>query len=249
VNYRICFNAYLRRQAYCPATIKSYDYALNDYMAYFRLGRKRAGLLKNFNPPRLEAYKEYLLDTRGLRPSTVNRRLTALSAFARFLWGRGLLEYNPLEAVARVRSDGTSKVRPLASWEEVQKFRREVNLDVLELPGRLIAELLYTGLSVREIRELRYDENAGPGSIKAKERVITLHPEARLALSHYLILRPILRGAYLIAGEEADCSLKPGAVYYLMHKFSQKIAARVTVRDLRLARFVAAQTGEKDIAA
>ncbi len=156
MNYRICFNAYLRRQAYRPATIKSYDYALNDYMAYFRLGRKRASLLKNFNPPRLEAYKEYLLDTCGLRPSTVNRRLTALSAFARFLIERGLLPYNPLELVARLNNDGTIKARRLAAWEDIQNLRQEVGKDLLELPGRLIVELLYTGVSVREMRELHY---------------------------------------------------------------------------------------------
>lgn len=240
MNYRACFTAYLRRQAYSPATVNSYDYALNDYISYFRLGRKRASLLKNFNPRHLESYKEYLLGTRGLRPSTANRRLTALSAFARFLLERGLLDYNPLELVTRLNSDGTERTRRPVSWEEVQNLRNEVGSDVLELPGRVIVELLYAGINVRELRELRYNEKSGSESIKVGQREIILHPEAQLALSHYLLLRPILWGEYLIAGEGADRSLKTGFVYYLLQKFSKKIAARVTVRDLRLAQFMLA---------
>lgn len=240
MRYHACFIAYMRRHAYSLATIKSYDYALSDYISYFRLGRKRAPLLQGFNPRQLESYKKYLLKTRGLRPSTANRRLTALSAFARLLIERGLLPYNPLELVARVKSDGSDKTRPIASRQEVQDLCREVGRDVLELPGRLIVELLYTGISVRELRGLRYDKQASLEIIKVGGRVITLHPEAQLALNHYLILRPVLRGDYLIAGEAADGSLKPGAIYYIMRKFSQKINARVAVRDLRLARFAQA---------
>ncbi|MEN6348745.1 MAG: hypothetical protein ABFD08_05015 [Syntrophomonas sp.] len=37
--------------------------------------------------------------------------------------------------------------------------------------------------------------------------------------------------------EATDRSLKPNAVYYTLQKFSRKISARVTVRDLRLAQF------------
>lgn len=240
MNYRACFTVYLRRQAYRPATVKSYAYALNDYIAYFRRAWKRDSILKNFVPRRLDSYKSYLLNARQLRPSTVNRRLSALSAFARFLLGRGLLAYNPLELVARVDSAGIDKTRPLAAWEEVQSFRSEVGQDILELPGRLIIELLYTGIGVRELCDLRYDEKAGPENIRVGERSIKLHGEAKLALSHYLLLRPILWGEYLIAGEAADYSLKPAAVYRLLRKFSKKIAARITVRDLRLARFVLA---------
>lgn len=238
MNYRACFIAYLRRQGYSLTTVKSYDYALDDYISYFRLVRKRASLLKSFNPRQLESYKEYLIVTRGLRPSTTNRRLTALSAFARFLLKRGLLPYNPLELVARLNSDGTERTRRRASWEDIQNLRHEVNSDVLELPDRLIVELLYAGISVRELRELRYDEKAGTESIEVDKRIIKLHPEAQLALSHYLLLRPILRGEYLIAGEGEGWSLKPSAVYYILQKFSKKIAAPVTISDLRLARFV-----------
>lgn len=240
MNYRACFVIYLRRQAYCPTTVKSYDYALNDYISYFRLIRKRASVLKNFNAQHLESFRKYLTVTRGLRPSTVNRRLTALSAFARFLIKRDLLPYNPLELVARLNHDGTIRARRMAAWEDIQNLRQEVHKDLLELPGRLIVELLYTGASVREIRELRYDANSGTDNLKVGERVLVLHPEARVALSHYLILRPILWGDYLIAGEEHDRFLKPDTVYYILQKLSKKISARVTVRDLRLARFALA---------
>lgn len=239
MNYRLCFSAFLRQQAKSPATVKSYSHALDEYISYCRSTRKRS-LLKSFNPENLEAYKEHLLINRGLRPSTVNRRLTGLSTFARFLLVRGLLTYNPLELVARVRSDGTSNVRRRAAWEDVQSLRREIHQDFFDLRGRLVVELLYAGISMNEIRELRYDETAGTESIKVGERLIMLHPEARLALEHYRILRPILLGEHLIVDSGEGWSLKPGTVYYVLQKFSRIIGARVGVRDLRLAQFAPA---------
>ncbi len=237
MNYRVCFAAYLRRQGKRPATIKTYSYALADFRAYCRPAGKRVNIRKHMQPRQLESYKEYLLNSRGLRPSTVNCRLTALSAFARFLLGRGILDYNPLELLARVRSNERWRIRPQASWEDVQKLRREVNQDVLDLEGRLIVELLYTGMTVRDLCSLRWEGQAGEDGIRIGERKIRLHPEARLALEHYLILRPILLGSYLIVGNGEGWALKPGTVYAVIKRLAKRIDAPVSVRDLRLARF------------
>ncbi len=256
MNYQSCFAAYLRRQGKCPATVRHYTRATADFKDYCTRAGNRGSLLKNLQLLQLEGYRDYLLKTRGLRPSTVNNRLTAMSAWARFLLAQGILAYNPLELVSRVSSDGTCKARSWASGEEVRQLCREVNRDVLDLTGRIIVELLYTGLSVRELCSLRWNGEPAGDCLQLGKRQIMLHPEARLALKHYMILRPILTGDYLVVGGGEEWSLKPGTVYALLKRLSKKITAAVSVRDLRLAQFTestgdlpAAAEAQKEIAA
>lgn len=104
MNYRVCFAAYLRLQGRKESTVKSYGRALAEFATYCGSQKKNGGLLKQFNPHKLQSYKDNLLYDRDLRPSTVNRRLSALSAFARFLLSKGLLKGNPLELVSRAGS-------------------------------------------------------------------------------------------------------------------------------------------------
>ncbi|MDD3267829.1 MAG: phage integrase N-terminal SAM-like domain-containing protein [Syntrophomonadaceae bacterium] len=238
MNYQASFAAHLRRRGKSPATIKNYTRALAGFKDYCTRSGKRGSVRKNLQPLQLEGYRDYLLKTRGLRPSTVNGRLTALSAFARLLLEQRLLACNPLELVARVSRDGKCKTRHRASWEEVRQLRREVNRDVMDLSGRIIVELLYTGLTVAELRSLRWNGQPVGDSLQIGKRKILLHPEARLALKHYMVLRPILMGDYLIVGDGEEWSLKPGAVYALLQRLSKKIHASVSTRDLRLAQFV-----------
>lgn len=106
----------------------------------------------------------------------------------------------------------------------------------MDLTGRMIVELLYTGLTMRELRSLRWNGEPGGESLLVGKRRIMLHPEAQLALKHYMIVRPILMGDFLIVGQGKEWSLKPGTVYSLLKGLSRK--AQVLVRDLRLAKFM-----------
>lgn len=237
MNYRLCFQVYLRRQGRSRSTIKRYSAVVTEYIAYRRSRQRRAGIVKSLSIKHLETYKLYLGKVRRLRPSTINSRLTALSAFARFLILKEQLTYNPLEMVPRIRPDGSCTSPGTASRESVQALRREIHRDLLELPGRVIVELLYAGLSVCEICSLLHDRQMSNERLVLQDRQVNLHSEARLALKHYKILRPLLIGDRLIVGNSKDGVMQPGAVYYLLQRFSKKIGVRVSVRDLRLAQF------------
>jgi site-specific recombinase XerD len=237
MNYRLCFEVYLRRRHKSPATIKRYSRALTEYLSRHPSRKKRAGIVERLQIEYIEAYRNYLHTVRRLRPSTVNGRLTALSHFARFLMVKGILAHNPLEMVARLKGDGSCALFDHAPRDSVQALRREIHRDVLELPGRVIVEFLYAGLSVREVCALLKDRQTGGEHLVLSERKVRLHREARLALEHYMILRPLLIGDRLIVGSNKDGVLRPGAVYYLLRRFSEKIGMRVKVRDLRLAQF------------
>lgn len=112
-----------------------------------------AGLLRS---GRVEEYRDYLLEEKKLRPSTVNGRLSSLSVFARFLMEHSLLPFNPLALVERIR-ENELPARPPALYTQVQALRREVHSDILNLRDRAVVELLYTGLSVGELCSLFWE--------------------------------------------------------------------------------------------
>lgn len=240
MNYHQCFHSTLRRQGKSQATIKNYLRAFREFISFCRGKAARCRVICNLRPDRLEAYRDYLLQQRQLRPSTVNGRLTGMSAFARFLRGRGLLEYNPLELVARVGNNADYKERPLASREDIEHLRREVDRDVLELPGRPIIELLCAGLSVRELCSLVWQGEKTINNLRVGSLRVELHEEARRALEQYLVLRPVLRGIYLIVGDGPDGALLPRQVYSTVTRLARKCHVHVTTRDLRLRRFAPA---------
>ncbi|HWP96584.1 MAG TPA: phage integrase N-terminal SAM-like domain-containing protein [Syntrophomonadaceae bacterium] len=242
MNYRLCFASYLHRQNKSPGTIKHYSRALANFLAYSRSNNRRVSVAQYLHPERLEAYKDYLINNRCLRPSTINGCLTALSSFARFLLGKGILDYNPLELVPRVQKNSLSIPRAQASWDAVQELRREVHQDPLVLPGRVIIELLYAGLTVRELRTIHRNNRIDIDTLLVNERRVQLDPQAQLSLEHYKALRHIQIGDYLVVGTGANGSLKLSEVYGVVKRFSKIIGTRITVRDLRLAQFAMAQS-------
>ncbi len=241
MNYRVCFAAYLRRRGRRDATVKSYVLALAEFCKYSGCQGRKRSLCKRLAPGQVEAYKLYLLSRRGLRPSTVNRRLSALSAFARFLMEKRRLSSNPLELVPRAgrKTPSTDEIR--TSWEGVQRLRAEAHKDVLNIRDRAVVELLYAGLTVREMCGLKHEQGWSPdnNTIKAGERPVSLHAGAITALKHYMILRPILRGGYLLVGAGPGCSLKPGSVYGIIRRLARICGIKTGVRDVRLAGYAA----------
>ena len=244
MNYPVCFAAYLHRIGRRPGTIRKHSYALRRFHQLLPTYFQADGDARSLNPHRLEAYRDHLLVNRGLRPSTVNGRLSSLSVFAAFLLDRGVLSYNPLELVERIKSNGEIKRRPAASWEDVQELRRacELHIKMLNVRDRAIVELLYTGITVRELCSLPWegqDKTDSHIEIMPGRRKLELHQQAEQALQDYLIIRPILAGTCLIVGHNgADWSLNPATVYGVVRRLASRIGSRVTIRDLRLARLI-----------
>ncbi len=238
MNYRVCFAAYLRRQGRKPVTVKFYTGSLQMYLHYCAQHRKRGNIPALMNPLLLEKYRDYLIVEKSYASSTVNRNLCGLSAFARFLMERGMLSYNPLDLVARAGKCSMSSIERRAAWQDIQLLRAKLHQDVMNVRDRAIIELLYTGLTVKELCSLLWDHSdVCPQTIKVGKRQVSLHAEARLAWQHYMILRPILRGPFLLVGNRQDASFDPGTVYSMVSNLARRHGVKVGMRMLRLAKF------------
>ncbi len=149
----------------------------------------------------LRAYLGDLAD-RGLRPSTVARRLSALRQLYRFLYAEGLRKDDPAAVL-----EGPRRARALPKTLTLAEVDRLLNAaktcaPAAPLPVRLraarlacLVELLYaTGLRVSELvslpasaarRDAAFILVRGKGS---KERLVPLNEAAKRAMAEYLAL-------------------------------------------------------------
>jgi integrase/recombinase XerC len=143
---------------------------------------------------------------------SVNRKITTLKTFYKFLLRQGIVTENPM---LKIQSPKTSKRLPVF----VEKEKMEQLLDHVEFGGgeegvrnRLIIELLYaTGMRLSELINLKESNvDLASGQLKVlgkrnKERIIPFGPELRRKIEEYMALRSGKAGEYLllrISGEK-----------------------------------------------
>ena len=97
---------------YSERTVSTYADVLRSF-AGFVAGRSGAAggaepvsvcdraLLDALNPSEIRSYEVYMLDTKGVKPKTVNLHLSVLSGFCNYLVRQDLLKHNPVRLVSR----------------------------------------------------------------------------------------------------------------------------------------------------
>jgi len=140
------------------------------------------------------------LEEKGLEPSTMARKLSAVRVFYRFLHREGRVGANPARHVRSPR--GEERLPGYLTAEEAEELferlgeRAEADGGFLALRNRALLETLYScGLRLAEVRGLdlpRVDLSAGQVRVTGKgdkERIVPLGREAAAALRAYLPLR------------------------------------------------------------
>ena len=192
------FRATLVRQDLSPATVKAYLHdlkILQDWLDWVH--GTQAVSLQEVRTIDLIAFRKCLIQDKGQRPATVNRRVQALRTFFGWLRDQGLVEQSPAERLRFMRRNTRRRPRGLR--------RREV-LALLHAAGSsphgtalrnmaLIQLLLQTGLRAGEVTALRIEDltlGARSGSVRVragkgmKARDVPLNRSARRSLSDYL---------------------------------------------------------------
>src|SRR5580658_7278165 len=179
-------------------TLAAYGRDLGDFAAYL------AAIGRTVAKAATDDVRRYLqhLTKRGLRPTTVARRLSAIRQLYRFLYAEGMRKDDPAAVI-----EGPKRTRALPktlTLAEVDRLLRTAAHQDPEapLPLRLraarlycLVELLYaTGLRVSELislpasaarREARVLVVRGKGN---KERLVPLNNAAKDGMAHYLSL-------------------------------------------------------------
>jgi len=199
------------------------------------------------------------LSERGLRPTTVARRLSAIRQLYRFLYAEGRRRDDPaavLEGPKRLRA--LPKTLTLAEVDRLLRAARQsdpgVPLAVRLRAARLVClvELLYaTGLRVSELvalpvaaarRDARVIIVRGKGN---KERLVPLNGAAKEAMADYLVLLAQAHGGASMAaasgkrGAEGKAWLFPsfgGSGHLTRQHFARELKALAAAAGLRAAQ-------------
>ncbi len=132
------------------------------------------------------------LSKKGLKRTTVSRKLSSLKAFYKYLFRMGMVTTNPAEPVSfPIRSRPLPKNLTVA---QAQELIEQVPCSDFQMKrNRAILELLYsTGIRVSELTGLDLDSvNLSPEMIRVrgkgrKERVVPFGMNARQTLENYL---------------------------------------------------------------
>ena len=133
--------------------------------------------------------------------STVNRKLTSIRTFYKFLVREGAIKENPAEDIKSPRIE--KKEIAFLSIDEINKLMTLPDESLKGIRDRAILEIMYaTGIRVTELIDMKLDDcNMRMGFVKcsgehSKARIIPIGRPARMALENYIYdARPaILKG-------------------------------------------------------
>ena len=142
----------------------------------------------------------YLMELKkqGRSKSTVNRRLTSIRTFYKFLLREGKVRENPAEDIKSPRIE--KKDIEFLSIDEVNKLMTLPDESIKGIRDRAILELMYaTGIRASALIDMKLDDlNMRMGFVKctgehSKARIIPIGRPARHALEDYVYdARPVL---------------------------------------------------------
>ena len=223
------FNEYIQyiryEKNYSAHTVVAYRRDLSDFLDYVNQAHG-ATSPQEVSSDMIRSWVMSLLEKK-LTPRTVNRKLSCLKSYWRFLTRKGLVEVNP---VKRVPSPKTKKPLPIFLKEEV--VARAIALEGREdrpfesIRDRLIIELFYqTGMRLSELIGVTdKDVDTVTGLIKVtgkrdKQRLIPFGPNLGRLVDEYKRIRqeaaPGSTGRFLVRPNGA--ALYPQLVYRIIH--------------------------------
>jgi site-specific recombinase XerD len=220
------FAHHLARTERSPLTITNYRCDLTAFASWFRDTNGDELTLAHITPTDLRDYKRFLVDHRGLKPSSVNRQLATLKSFLTWAATAGLLPAGQPPVLPKAVLQERRGPRWLDRREQ-QALRRAVERAGQVRDLALVTLLLNTGLRLQELCSLTWRDvlvttrkglvtvTRGKGG---KSRQLPLNADARRAL--------VVLGYTAHAGSSAPVfmgqrgRLTPSGVQRLLRKYA-----------------------------
>jgi integrase/recombinase XerC len=179
---------------YSIHTLTAYQTDIEQFSAFLN-SEYHTDKFSHVTHPMVRAWIVDIL-SQGNSPRTINRKLSTLKTFFKFLRKEGVISDNPLQ---RILSPKTGKKLPeFVSQENMNWLLDDVEFDegFKGVRDRLIIEILYfTGMRLAELIELKTSETdlygrqlklSGKGN---KQRIVPFGKELKDSISRYLQIR------------------------------------------------------------
>lgn len=192
------FIEYLRENDFAQNTVSGYQFDLEKFFQWYLESLGEPFVLEKLSPLDLINYRQFLLNVRGLQPTTINRRLEALRKLCRWAVQTKRLKKDvsaslkPIKFVRNRQPSGLIKA-------EVHALLRVSGSSNLAVRNYAIVQLMVqTGLRVSEVadlklKDIKVSERVGTVLVRQgkglKEREIPLNASVRRALRSYLAER------------------------------------------------------------
>lgn len=196
MNYKELFLNYLRfEKRYSQHTILSYQTDLDQFEGYAHDYLEDEGGLDRADTKLIRSWVAHLMES-GLSARSVNRKITTLKTFHKFMMREQHIRINPMDKVISPKSNKT-----LPAFVEEEKMDELLDLhsfgeDFHGARNKLIIELLYlTGMRLSELIMLEdkhidlYECTVRVTGKRNKERIIPLEQAAVDVITNYLALR------------------------------------------------------------
>src|ERR1700741_78064 len=138
------------------------------------------------------------MERRGLAPSSIRRKLSALSALFDYLCESNAVAGNPVDGVKRPMANGNEGLTPALGDAQARKLIEAPPADTLKgvRDRAILATLLYYGIRREEVCGLRVRDMQSPQGVmhfrikgkRDKIRFVPMHPMAQRLVEEYLAL-------------------------------------------------------------
>lgn len=239
------FERYLMEKDSSLATVRGYLSDLPIFVRWFEQTNGETFSPKAVTPADIREFRQDSLRQKKLAANTINRRLSALSAYFAFLLETGEIVQNPVAGIRKVDApkamphwlDKKEQYRLSRIMEQDLQFARQ------HYPKRwlsrqrdfsLVSLLKNSGLRVLEaahleISDLTLSERKGSLLVRKgkgnKQRTIPLNADARKALQDWLDLRPDVTGndfVFIALESDAHGALSSRTIQRIVERYGKK---------------------------
>jgi integrase/recombinase XerC len=224
--YKDDFLSYLRfEKRYSPHTVASYDNDLKQFGLFCKQAGSDGFVLDS---SLIRMWVVSLLD-QGISPRSVNRKLSTLKSFARYLMRQGIISVNPLNKILKPKM--SKRIPAFVDEEKLNQFldNYEFGEDYEGLRNQLVIELLYqTGMRRSELIGIKTSSvNFADSHLRVlgkrnKERIIPINNELGKRLKEFIELRnqvfPLINNDFLLLTAKAQ-QVYPKMIYRIITEF------------------------------
>jgi integrase/recombinase XerC len=220
---------------YSKHTVTAYHNDLNNFLE-FSIKEYEVTNLKDVNYSIIRSWIVSLVDS-GISNRTVNRKISSLKTYYKFLLKTSQIEINPLVKHKALKT--SKKIQVPFSEKEIDNVLEllDAENDFKGLRNKLMVELFYsTGIRRAELVNLKlFDVSVTQKTIKVlgkrnKERIIPLLPSVIKTVNEYLEVRdeitPIKDNAFLFISEKG-VKIYETLVYRIINSYFSKASEKI----------------------
>ena len=236
VDSKQAYSDYLQKEKnYSPLTLRAY---LNDIVSFERFIKEQDddAVLEEVSYGQVRSWIVELVEN-GIANKSVNRKISSLKSFYKFLLKSKQIESNPLQKHKSLKTE--KKVQVPFSEKELQDVISDIDYpdDFEGIRNRLIIELFYTtGIRRAELISLKINSyDSGSKTLKVlgkrnKERILPVLDCTAQLLGKYLSERralPVIANPDMLILNSAGNKVSESFVYRLINTYFSVVSGKV----------------------